>query len=259
MKLNNIIHPNEIISIYINEEDIKNLQIYLKYKYFDINYFSDYEAIRKKFNYTHLESINSFRYPFYYLPYVSPKPALFLETPLVLVNKSFYLNENFIPKNLDLITNYKLEYTNYEILLKKEVLESLEKMYQDALKENINFVIFSGYRSFSRQEYLYYQIYRDDTISAKPGHSEHQTGYAVDISLREVGLTNDFKNTKTYNWLINNAQKYGFILRYQENKTHITKYAYEPWHFRYVGIDVATFIKENNLTLEEYIFSYLEI
>lgn len=250
---------NDIINIYINEEELRKLIEYLKYKHFDIKYYQEYEALRRKFNYTFLESINSFRYPFYYSPYTLPKRALFFETPLVLVNKSFYLEKEFIPSNLDLITNYNLEYTNYEILLKKEVLESLEMMYYDAKEEGIDFVVFSGYRSYSRQEFLYYEVYHDDAISAKPGHSEHQTGYAVDISLKEVGLTNHFENTPTYKWLIDNSYKYGFILRFPKNKTHITKYSFEPWHFRYVGSEVAYFIKSNDLTLEEYIFSFKEI
>lgn len=257
--INNQVKYNDIIHIYINEEEFKKLIEYLKYKHFDINYYQDYESLRRKFNYTFLESINSFRYPFYYTPYTLPKRALFIETPLVLVNKSFYLEKDFIPSNLDLITNYDLEYTNYEILLKREVLEHLEMMYYDAKEEGIDFVIFSGYRSYIRQEFLYYEIYNDDSISAKPGHSEHQTGYAVDISLKDVGLTQHFENTLTYKWLIENSYKYGFILRFPKNKTNITKYSFEPWHFRYVGSEVAQIIKTNDLTLEEYIFSFKEI
>lgn len=258
-KLNNIIYPNDIISIYYNEEDLNNLYSYLPYKYFNINFYHNYEYLRRKYNFTHLEAINCFRYPNFFLPYVNPKHALFLDTPLVLVNKSFYLDKEFTPSNLDKIIHYKLEYTNYEILLKQEVLIYLEKMYLDAQVVGIEFVIFSGYRSYKRQEFLFYEIYNDDSISAKPGHSEHQTGYAVDLSLTDIGLTENFKYTNTYLWLDQNAHKYGFILRFPENKTQITKYSFEPWHFRYVGVDTATFIKENNLTLEEYIFSYLEI
>ena len=154
--------------------------------------------------------------------------------------------------------NYKIEFTNADIMLKREVLERYEEMYMAAKRENIDFALFSGFRSYKRQEYLYYNVYKDDTISAKPGHSEHQTGYALDISLKEVGLINEFENTDTYKWLIENSYKYGFILRFPKDKVNITTYKFEPWHFRYVGND-ASFIKNSSLTLEEYIFTNLEI
>ena len=87
--------------------------------------------------------------------------------------------------------------------------------------------------------------------SAKAGHSEHQTGLAVDIS--DISLNYDnFGNTKEFNWIKDNAHKFGFILRYPNNKTHITGFKYEPWHYRYIGISIATYIYENNITLEEY-------
>ena len=87
--------------------------------------------------------------------------------------------------------------------------------------------------------------------SAKPGHSEHQTGLAVDI----MGSNNDynlFAESKEFEWMKNNAYKYGFILRYPEHKENITGFKYEPWHYRYVGKDVAKYIYENKLSLEEY-------
>ena len=88
--------------------------------------------------------------------------------------------------------------------------------------------------------------------SARPGHSEHQLGYAVDINT----VQEKFKNTKEYAFLKDNAYKYGFIERYKEGKEFITGYGYEPWHYRYVGIDAAKIIYENDLTLEEYLLLY---
>lgn len=248
----------EINYILDNNIDLENLNLYMKYKYFDLYNYNSYELIRTTQELTHLESINSFRHINYFKPYVNPLPALFLDTNLVLVNKSYYLSKDFIPSNLVSVMDYEIEYTNADIMLKKEVLDNYQKMYLDALKDNISFAIFSGFRSYKRQEHLFYNVYNDDTISAKPGHSEHQTGYAIDISPFDVGLINELENTPTYKWLINNCYKYGFILRFPKNKTEITTYQFEPWHFRYVG-DTAYEIMANDLTLEEYIFSNLEI
>ena len=87
--------------------------------------------------------------------------------------------------------------------------------------------------------------------SARKGHSEHQTGLAVDVS-DIFGEYDDFANTKEFEWMMDNAYKYGFILRYPKYKTDITGFKYEPWHYRYIGIDMAKYLYNNNLTLEEY-------
>lgn len=90
--------------------------------------------------------------------------------------------------------------------------------------------------------------------SARPGQSEHQTGLAMDISAPSVqsALTTEVESTPEGQWLRENAHRYGFILRYPAGKEHITGYAYEPWHFRYVGRELAAFLKKKGLTLEEY-------
>ena len=89
-----------------------------------------------------------------------------------------------------------------------------------------------------------------DTYSARAGSSEHQTGLAVDINTASSRA--NFQNTKEYKWLINNSYKYGFIERYPKGKTNITGYKYEPWHYRYVGIEAASIIHEKGITFEEY-------
>ena len=88
--------------------------------------------------------------------------------------------------------------------------------------------------------------------SAKKGHSEHQTGYAADLN----SVDESFKDTNEYKWLNQNAFKYGFIERYKKDKEFITGYGYEPWHYRYVGIDIATKIYTENITFEEYCVKY---
>ena len=174
---------------------------------------------------------------------------------LVLVNKNNKLLQNFIPENLETID---IKYSNEGKMLKKEAKETFEKLSSDALKLGYKIVAVSAYRDFSYQENLfnyYVEKYGEDyalNCSAKAGHSEHQTGLAVDV----MGSNNsydDFELSDEFEWMINNAHKYGFILRYPKNKEKITGFKYEPWHYRYVGVEVAKIIYENKITLEEYL------
>ncbi|MGE7666305.1 M15 family metallopeptidase [Ureibacillus composti] len=139
---------------------------------------------------------------------------------------------------------------------------AFELMAADARKAGFELVAFSTYRSYEYQQTLYNNyVERDgkenaDRYSARPGYSEHQTGLAFDIG--EVGredlwLTSEFGETEAGKWLVNNAHKYGFILRYPQGKEKITGYMYESWHFRYLGIQLATDVKRSSLTLEEYL------
>lgn len=139
---------------------------------------------------------------------------------------------------------------------------AFELMAADARKAGFELVAFSTYRSYEYQQTLYNNyVERDgkenaDRYSARPGYSEHQTGLAFDVG--EVGredlwLTSEFGETEAGKWLVNNAHKYGFILRYPQGKEKITGYMYESWHFRYLGIQLATEVKKSNLTLEEYL------
>ena len=122
--------------------------------------------------------------------------------------------------------------------------------------ENLNIYLSSGFRSYSTQDRIYNNyVARDgkqmaDTYSARPGHSEHQTGLAFDVNQ----INDTFNDSAEAKWLANNCYKYGFILRYPQGKEDITGYKYESWHFRYVGVDLATKLYNNGdwITLEEY-------
>lgn len=260
--LSNYLSIDEINYIFNNNIDIDEIKPYLQYRNFNIYHFYSYERLREDYNLTHLESINYYNNPHFYKFYMNPKPALFQGTSHILVNKCYNLDKNYVPKNLVSVKNYNVDYIyrkNEDILLTKEAMENYVRMYNDAKDNNIELIIFSGYRSYKKQFSLYYETYnRDDSISARPGFSEHQTGYAIDISKDEEGLTDHFKNTKSYEWLIQNSYKYGFILRYPEDKEDITGYQFEPWHFRYVG-SIAADIYYQDITFEEYVFSNLEI
>lgn len=173
---------------------------------------------------------------------------------LVLVNKFYKLPNNFEATDLELVDS---KYGKNQVL-KKITAKKVIEMIEAAKKDNINLTIVSSYRSESKQQNLfnttkkkYGQTYALN-YQAKPGHSEHQTGYAVDLNT----TNSNFSKTKEYEWLKNNAHIYGFIERYPKGKTKITGYGYEPWHYRYVGIDVSTKIHENNITLEEYLIKY---
>lgn len=145
--------------------------------------------------------------------------------------------------------------------LKKSAARALERMHKAASRDGAGFYIISGYRSYSTQRSLYNSFVssqgraRADVISARPGHSEHQTGLAVDLgaSSSGCGLGECFASTKAGKWTKKNAWKYGFIVRYPKGKTHITGYVYEPWHFRYVGKTTAKNMKKKKIaTLEQY-------
>lgn len=135
-----------------------------------------------------------------------------------------------------------------------ECSSAFNTMQADAAAKGLNIYNASGFRSYSLQESLYTRYSnRDgkaaaDRYSARPGHSEHQTGLALDLN----DITSAFANTAEGIWVAENCWRYGFILRYPQDKEAQTGYMYEPWHIRYVGVDVATKIYQSGLCLEEY-------
>ena len=172
----------------------------------------------------------------------------------ILVNKNNKLTSDYVPFDLELIST---DYACEDKYLRKDAKINFENMAKQAGIEGFNIIAVSTYRSYDYQKRLYNNYVNDkgvhyaDLASARPGHSEHQTGLAVDIADMTFDYDN-FEDTKEFNWVKDNAHKYGFILRYPKGKFHITGFKYEPWHYRYVGIDIATYIYENNITLEEY-------
>lgn len=133
--------------------------------------------------------------------------------------------------------------------------EALNKLQSAANKAGYKMPLVSGFRSYSRQKTIYNNyvamdgVAKADTYSARPGHSEHQSGLAFDVG----AIDDNYGNTAAGKWLANNCHKHGFIIRYPQGKTHITGYKYEPWHIRYVGINHATTIYNKKITLEEYL------
>lgn len=174
---------------------------------------------------------------------------------LVLVNKNNQLQSDYIPKNLESIS---LRFANKDKYLRKDAKEAFENLSSEASALGYRIVAVSAYRDYNYQNELFNYYVEEKGLdyaldcSAKPGHSEHQTGLAVDVEGENKDYDN-FEDTKEFNWMKENAHRFGFILRYPKGKEHITGFKYEPWHYRYVGIDAAYKIYEKNITLEEYL------
>lgn len=177
----------------------------------------------------------------------------------MLVNKHRGLKDDFIPDGLvEIDTKYA---SSDDLKASKLAVNAFIQMSKAATKEGLELVINSAYRSYDEQQEisdtyldLYGQSYVDKYV-AKPGFSEHQTGLAFDIGSRKVNV---FIKSDEYKWMIENAYKYGFILRFPKKYEKVTGFRNEPWHYRYVGKKIAKIIYEEDITLEEYYVKYLD-
>ncbi|MGA3673530.1 M15 family metallopeptidase [Lysinibacillus agricola] len=183
------------------------------------------------------------------------------ESITVLVNKEYAFPEGYEPKdlvypNVPFIFNEKIE----KRMMREEAAKYLEKMFNAANQQNIHLAGVSAYRSSQTQTTLFNNYVERDgiekakTYSAVPGTSEHQSGLAIDVSGSDGSCAADdcFANTEEAAWLEDNAHNYGYIIRFPKDKDNITGYQYEPWHIRYVGVNLATELYNEGLTLEEY-------
>jgi len=181
---------------------------------------------------------------------------------LLLTNKFYNLKKDYIPSDLVNISNKY--YYGSDHKTRKVVYDNFINMWNAAYEENIYLIVNSSYRTYESQKSVY-DSYKDsrgteyaDSIAARAGYSEHQTGLALDIFSKENTLISNFKGSTAHNWLLKNAHKYGFIERFPEDKEDITGFAPETWHYRYVGIDAATYIHDNNITFDEYYAYFIE-
>lgn len=169
----------------------------------------------------------------------------------MLVNKYNKLDDNFVPTDLTELTKCsgKKQYLAGEAKL------AYDELCDASLKDGMHLGITSSYRSHEDQEDTYDEEVRKkgkeyaDEYVAQPGFSEHETGLTIDVKSTEAS---PFRITKEYQWMLENAYKYGFILRYPKGKETKTGYEAEEWHFRYVGKEIAAYIQENDITYEEY-------
>lgn len=192
--------------------------------------------------------------------YTNTKETPFLNKEYILVNKYLSLGADYVPDNLEKIPT---EYARSGMMLVNVAKEAFIKMAQKAKEDNHPVLAMSSYRSYDYQVNLYKRYVANDgveaadTYSARAGFSEHQTGLCVDVYDGKIDYTN-FETSESFYWMQENAHKYGFILRFPKGKEHITGYQYESWHYRYVGVDIATYIHKNNITFEEYYVKFIE-
>jgi len=176
---------------------------------------------------------------------------------LMLVNKNNQLNSSYIPTNL--VNIYKCGSGKMD----STALVAYIKMCEDMQNDGLNITVQSSYRSYSTQTYLYnnyvsrYNQAYADTFSARAGHSEHQTGLALDLVSKSTDFSN-FADSPEFKWLVNNAYKYGYILRYPSGKENITGYKFESWHWRFIGITDAAKMKDIGITFDEYYINYIK-
>ncbi len=191
----------------------------------------------------------------------------------VLVNKYNYLPETYIPSDLvDLkYVDPGREGAYNHPQLRREAADAFNLLCEDAAKEGLSILGFSGYRSYSYQKNLYDRYCQSDpvevvdTYSARPGYSEHQLGLAIDVCTKYAAY-NRFGDTQEYDWAMEHMHRYGFILSYPvtqtvpgtqaadeaDQPTYLHGYKLEEWHFRYVGVELATYLHDNGLLLDEY-------
>ena len=240
---------NDDIISFINEKYYINefLDRYLSYK--ENNNNLDYKEIVKRVN-------SNLDYTFY----DDSKEADISKGMYTLVNKFYYLDKNYVPDDL---VDVEPKYARDSARVNKTAYENFKKMADAASEEGLTIIITTAYRNYNFQATLYNNYVRQDgkeqadTYSARPGYSEHQLGYSIDVTNKSRVSFGEFENTKEFAWLKENAYKYGFIIRYTDANQYITGYMPESWHYRYVGLDIAKYIYENNITYEEYYAYFL--
>lgn len=221
----------------------------------------NYDAVEKiKLNITYDKEINTFVNGDYFITYEAVDTSGNVNKVTRILTVSPYEKIKVIDgiTYVDgvLIANkqYSLP-SSYNPGVNEEAYNQFLKLNSDAKIIGYDIPLLSGFRSYSNQNTIYHNyVYTHgqeeaDTFSARPGHSEHQTGLAFDVGKLDYA----YGETEEGKWLAKNAHAYGFIIRYPEGKQHITGYRYEPWHIRYLGVDLATRVYNSGLTLEEYL------
>jgi len=190
-------------------------------------------------------------------------------------SRVYFLNENYWPSDLKRIPNRwvadtKKEDQNEDEHIHDQVWSFLKDMLEDAKDDDIDLRILSAFRSFEEQQDLksrYDVLFGKGTaneFSASQGYSEHQLGTAIDFTTPDLNANfEQFDTTKAYKWLLDNAHKYGFVLSYPENNTF---YQFEPWHWRFVGVELAEDLEQKNMNfydmeqrkIDEYLINIFE-
>ena len=243
----------------LNSEYDGELINYINEKYFIYSNYDKYLEYKKKnksYDYSKVISIINTEANVDWLD--NEKETDTSKNELMLVNRIYGLNKEYVP---DDIASVPTQYAYSGKKLRQVVIDAIIMLCDDAKENGFTFVVSDAYRTYKEQEKLYNSYAKSngkseaDKIVARPGHSEYETG----LSFNLVPYNKYYKTPKLseeYLWLKDNAYKYGFIERYKKGKEFITGYGYEPWHYRYLGVDVATKIYEEDLTYEEYLVKY---
>jgi len=176
---------------------------------------------------------------------------------LMIVNRIYSLGE-YEPEDL---VSVPVKYAYNGVKISESILDKVEELIDDAKEAGYSIIVSSGYRSFDTQDRIYKNYVNThgtreaDEVVARPGHSEYQTGLTLDFDIYNV--QGNKLESEAYNWLINNAKNYGFILRHTEEKEDLTLYKASSWKFRYVGEEVAQKMSDEGLCYEEYYAYYV--
>lgn len=196
----------------------------------------------------------------YIEPYAQTYPVFNEGNYDMLVNKQYYLNSGFAPASLPELST---RYASSGITLDAGAADALKELCENGRSMGLVFYALSGFRPYSEQEKTYNnnvgtkgQQEADLTV-ARPGFSEHQTGLSIDLAAGGESRGLPFAESPEFSWVRENAENYGWILRYPEGKEQITGYSYEPWHYRYVGKEIALKVKASGLTYDEYYLLYV--
>ena len=259
--INNILKTStdETLKDFLEKDYIKNISDYLQYDFAKLENYDRYLLYKEKNNidnelvvvYVNIGLDKEF--------YEDTKEVLEFSTTM-LVNKYNGLSKDFVPDNLIKVdSSYAVDSKQQG---NEEMLKNFYKMSDDCkASTGYKLLVRSGYRDYKNQQdtydlYLktYGKKYAENYV-AHAGYSEHQTGLAVDIKAES---SNTFKGTKENKWLIENAYKYGFILRYTDDTEDITGVKHESWHYRYVGLEIASYLNEHDMTYDEYYIRFLD-
>lgn len=240
---------------YILDHKYNKMYISLfKEKYFKINKIDDYMSFYKTNNKLELKDIitkvNTHTEKDFYDEIIDADTS---KNELMIVNKVYKISEDYEVPDLTLISS-KYAYSGKYI--SESIMDNITNMMNAAKEVGYSLIISAGYRSYSEQEKIYNNIKSSsgiryaDTYAARSGHSDYQTGLAFD--LEPYKAVENYEESEEYKWILKNAYKYGFILRYPKGKEEITGFEYSNTHLRYVGSEAAKYIYNNDLTFEEY-------
>lgn len=236
-----------------------NLSLFLKEKYFISNKLEAYLSYLKENKIDIKDVIEIINTGSDKTVYTDIKDTDTSKNELMLVNKYYSLNK-YVPEDL---VNIKTLYAYQGNQITKEANTKLEEMFIAAKKEGFTLIVKNSYRSYEKQESIYNALKVNkglsyaDKVSARPGHSEHQTGLVIDIEDYK-NRSKNFSDTEAYLWIKDNSYKYGFIERYPDNKTLITGFEPESYHYRYVGLEAAKEIYRNEITFDLYYSYYVD-